>query len=72
MKILSNNIEFFSKGYKTALNTENPPYYAHFNFNKQLTSLHEAINHKVEFYVQLKTINNNMHAYMHTWSANWW
>ena len=44
----------FLKGYKTALNTENPSYYAHFNFIKQLTSsLREAINHKVDFHIQL-------------------
>ena len=42
------------KGYKTALNTENSPYYAPFNFIKQITpSQREVINHKAEFHVQL-------------------
>ena len=44
----------FLKGYKAALNMENPPYYAPFDFIKQLTSsLREVINHKVEFHIQL-------------------
>ena len=51
---------------------ENPPY-APFNFIKQLiSSLREAINRKVEFHIQLQAINKNAHAFMHTWSANWW
>ena len=51
---LSNITNEFLKGYKTALNTENPPYYAPFKFIKLLTPfLREAINYKVDFHVQL-------------------
>ena len=39
----------FLKGYETAINTKNPPYYTPFNLNKRLTSiLREAINLKVK------------------------
>ena len=45
---------------------ENHPYCTPFNFIKQTTSsLHEVINHKVEFCVQLSTKNNNEHVYIY-------
>ena len=45
----------YVKRYKTALHTENPRYYATFNFIKQLTfSLREAINHKSSFISSFK------------------
>ena len=48
---------------------ENPPYYAPFNFIKQLrSSLHEAINHKVEFSSSFKKLTTMC---MHICTRDW-
>ena len=60
----SNFLNRFLKGYKAALNTKTRLTMAPFNFHMQLTSfLHEAVNHKVEFFFQFLAKNDNVHAY---------
>ena len=54
----------FLKGYKTAPDTENLPYYTYsFQLIKQSTSsLREVINHKVKFCI-MQAFNKNNNAY---------